>query len=202
MKTKNNAFSVLRLPFPVCRSLPLAVLLIALAIATGCKIETPPYAASTQTWTFGEQIWSDAIQCPECDKKETYGESDTLPKCHSDSAAVIGTYYSYNMPYVVANQTKMCPDPWRIPSGSDLYYLYITYRGVRTFDYYNWITRGGSEYTRPSAPYDSVFVNGAYWTTLGQHIDILGFWNAEEPWVMFPFSLTDFSLQVRCVRDK
>jgi hypothetical protein len=43
------------------------LLLLPLA---GYAQTTPRYAASTQTWTFGEQIWSDAIHIPECNKTD------------------------------------------------------------------------------------------------------------------------------------
>jgi hypothetical protein len=32
--------------------------------------QTPPYAASTKTWQFGEQLWSDAIHEPLCNKED------------------------------------------------------------------------------------------------------------------------------------
>ncbi|MDR3180617.1 MAG: hypothetical protein LBT61_01645 [Prevotellaceae bacterium] len=113
----------MHLPFSVLRW-PLAVLLIALAIA-GCKkdddktTDTPPLAASTQTWTFGDQTWSDAIQCPECNRK-TFEESDTEPQCRNYADAESGkTFYYYNWPYVDANKNTMCPSPWRVPTRKD-----------------------------------------------------------------------------------
>jgi uncharacterized protein (TIGR02145 family) len=100
----------------------LLVLLLAFA---GCKkdedksADIPPLAASTQTWTFGDQIWSDAIQCPECDK-ETLEDSYTEPQCRSYADLESGkTFYYYNWPHVNQNATNMCPSPWRVPTKDD-----------------------------------------------------------------------------------
>jgi hypothetical protein len=104
-------------------------LLVLLLAFSGCKkdddksADTPPLAATTQTWTFGDQIWSDAIQCPECNK-ETFVHSDTEPQCRSYTHAERGkTYYYYNWPYVNQNATKLCPSPWRVPTVSDFHSL-------------------------------------------------------------------------------
>ncbi|MDR3184979.1 MAG: hypothetical protein LBT49_06220 [Prevotellaceae bacterium] len=102
----------------------LAVLLVAAAIA-GCKsgdnekAGASHYFASDQAWTFGNQTWSDAVHCPECDKK-TFEESDTEPQCRSYTNSETGkTYYYYNWPYVNANKAVMCPSPWRVPTKTD-----------------------------------------------------------------------------------
>jgi hypothetical protein len=42
---------------------------------------TPPYAASAQTWTFGNQTWSDAIHMPGCNKESLIDLYD--PDCCS-----------------------------------------------------------------------------------------------------------------------
>jgi hypothetical protein len=107
-----NGFS----PFSLLR---FSVLLLVIAVA-GCKKdddETPPLAASTQTWTFGNQTWSDAIHCSECNK-ETFEESYTDPRCRSYTSGG-KTYYYYNWAYVDANKEKMCPSPWRVPTQED-----------------------------------------------------------------------------------
>jgi hypothetical protein len=77
----------------------------------------PRYAATTETWNFGGQTWSDAIRVPECNK-EDFTKSDTDPQCRS----YIGdgnTWYYYNWPYVNANAATMCPSPWRVPAKED-----------------------------------------------------------------------------------
>jgi hypothetical protein len=75
------------------------------------------YAASTQTWTFGQQIWSDAIHIPDCNKT-TFPDSYTEPSCRSYKSGANTRYY-YNWPYVVANASTLCPSPWRVPSHDD-----------------------------------------------------------------------------------
>jgi hypothetical protein len=102
-------------------------LMVAAAImVVGCKdsddeenegANTLPYAATTQTWTFGDQTWSDAIQCPECNK-ETFENSYTEPHCRSYTENG-KTWYYYNWAYVKQNAATLCPSPWRVPSRSD-----------------------------------------------------------------------------------
>jgi hypothetical protein len=77
----------------------------------------PFYAASTQTWTIGEQTWSDAIQMPACNK-ENFTDSYTEPHCRSYTSGT-NTWYYYNWPYVNQNAAQLCPAPWRVPSRSD-----------------------------------------------------------------------------------
>jgi hypothetical protein len=77
---------------------------------------TPYYAASTNTWVYGEQIWSDAIHVsPECDKT-TFTSSTTDPQCRSYTT---DTWYYYNWVYVDENKETMCPAPWRVPTLTD-----------------------------------------------------------------------------------
>jgi hypothetical protein len=81
------------------------------------KMWAPPYAASTMTWTFGNQTWSDAIHYPECNKG-TFQDSYSDPQCRSYTEEG-KTWYYYNWVYVDANKETMCPAPWRMPSKSD-----------------------------------------------------------------------------------
>ncbi|MDR3132853.1 MAG: fibrobacter succinogenes major paralogous domain-containing protein [Prevotellaceae bacterium] len=83
----------------------------------GYAQNTPPHAASTKTWTFGEQTWSDAIHIPECNKEE-FTKSTIDPQCRSYTKDG-KTWYYYNWAYVQKNQSKMCPPPWRVPTKSD-----------------------------------------------------------------------------------
>jgi hypothetical protein len=107
------------------------ILFIALAIAgcdkdndpanddeqVGGNVATPPLAASTQTWVFGDQTWSDAINCPECNK-DRFENSYTNPQCRSYTSGT-DTWYYYNWPYVAANLELLCPTPWRVPTVDD-----------------------------------------------------------------------------------
>jgi hypothetical protein len=103
-------------------------LMIAAAIAfTACSKDDdsddkkmPPHAASTQTWTFGERIWSDAIHMPDCNKEDFDGETPDAPKPDGRSYTSGGkTYYYYSWLYVDAHKATMCPLPWRVPTSQD-----------------------------------------------------------------------------------
>jgi uncharacterized protein (TIGR02145 family) len=89
----------------------------ALLLAGNCPAQTPPHSASTQTWTFGNQVWSDAIQIPECNKTD-FTESDETPDCLSYTFVETIRYY-YNWSYVNANKNTLCPAPWRVPTLED-----------------------------------------------------------------------------------
>jgi hypothetical protein len=95
------------------------ILTIIMLCGVGCGYaqNTPPYAAGTQTWTFGRQVWSEVIQVPEC-KRDSFPVSYTGPQCRSYTQDG-HTWYYYNWPYVRANAGRMCPAPWRVPTGAD-----------------------------------------------------------------------------------
>jgi hypothetical protein len=86
----------------------------ALLIAGNChaQVKTPPHAASTRTWTIGKQVWSDAIQMPNCKN----------PSCISFTYG-LSTWYYYTWEFVKANAKTMCPAPWRVPTRVDLVIL-------------------------------------------------------------------------------
>jgi hypothetical protein len=87
---------------------------------------TPEFAASTQTWTFGSQIWSDAITATGCEGMEV-----NVPGCISYTADEQiyndpeyfqfpgGTFYYYNWHYVDQYHDVLCPSPWRVPTVED-----------------------------------------------------------------------------------
>jgi hypothetical protein len=87
----------------------------------------PPDAASTQTWTFGEQTWSDLIQISACNKPGFTLSNDNT-SCRSDKSGKDGTLrYYYNWAYVLANAATLCPGPvWRVPSDADFKSLVAT----------------------------------------------------------------------------
>jgi hypothetical protein len=80
---------------------------------------TPPYAASTRTWTFGNQMWSDAIHMPECNKTSFSNSYDNnVPQCRSYTSGG-NTFYYYNWMYLNQNEVALCPSPWRVPTRDD-----------------------------------------------------------------------------------
>jgi hypothetical protein len=92
-------------------------IIMLLGAMCGYAQDFPPCAASSQTWTFGDLTWSDAIHVPECGE-ETFGYNYTAPQCrnYSDDR---NTFYYYNWAYVDTNKTMLCPSPWRMPTEQD-----------------------------------------------------------------------------------
>jgi hypothetical protein len=78
---------------------------------------TPPHAASDRTFTFDDQVWSDAIRIPECNKTDFTNGPDTPPDCRSYTDST--EFYYYNWSYLIANHAELCPPPWRMPSHRD-----------------------------------------------------------------------------------
>jgi hypothetical protein len=95
----------------------LTILMLCGAIC-GYAQETPPFAASTKTWTFGDLTWSDAIHVPACNKASFTKDNDN-PQCRSYTGSG-KTWYYYNWAYVNENAATLCPLPWRVPSLSDI----------------------------------------------------------------------------------
>jgi hypothetical protein len=113
---KTNIFPVLRVSFTV-----IACCLCLFGCMPVAAQNTPPHAASTKTWEFGNLTWSDAIQVPGCNKN-AFAESLTQAQCRSYTSGT-STWYYYNWPYVDANKSVMCPSPWRVPAPADFHIL-------------------------------------------------------------------------------
>ena len=79
--------------------------------------DAPPHAASKKVWKFGDMIWSDAIQIPECDR-ERFESSLTTPECRSYYVGATKWFY-YNWRYLGMYRKNLCPDPWRLPKQAD-----------------------------------------------------------------------------------
>jgi hypothetical protein len=73
---------------------------------------TPPHAASTQTWRFGNYLWSDVIQMPGCNKS-SWWVTDNRPDCRSYTYNNI-TYYYYN--WLELSYGVFCKAPWALPT--------------------------------------------------------------------------------------
>jgi uncharacterized protein (TIGR02145 family) len=160
--------------------------------------DTPPLAASTQTWEFGEQTWSDAIRCPECDKG-TFEESLTDSQCRSYTQND-STWYYYNWAYVDANKATMCPDPWRVPSQSDFVTLANNTTAYALIDAWGY---GGFAYG--SSMY-SVSEGGVYWSSTegsggGNSASALVYGYVDDRGILgVPRSEKPGGTQVRCVK--
>jgi hypothetical protein len=149
---------------------------------------TPLYAASTQTWTFGEQIWSDVIHIPECNKAGfTY--SNTIPQCRNYTHETYIWYY-YNWPYVANNAAALCPSPWRVPSQSDFSMLVNP-----DYNFDSW-AHGGNSYTPvPIGPRI-----GQYWSATSTGENLAAAVEVYQDYV-YPWTTScSFGMQVRCVK--
>jgi hypothetical protein len=133
--------------------------------------ETTFYAATTQTWTFGNQTWSDAIQMPDCNK-EAFEDSDTAPQGRSYTSGG-KTYYYYNWVYVSANKDKMCPSPWRVPSSSDMEALLDgeVIDKVNAWGFGGYAYSGSVHLVETQAYYWNN-ATGYYWYGYGNEIDV------------------------------
>lgn len=78
----------------------------------------PPLAASSDTWQYGNLIWSDRINVAGDDCNKAFARSESAA-CGTYSDAGVTRYY-YNWHYVNDNkESTLCPSPWRVPTSSD-----------------------------------------------------------------------------------
>ncbi len=69
---------------------------------------------TNQTWTIGDQEWSDVVIASGCEKEDYKGESEQgyLADCYQDSTH--GIVFSWEA--VNRYKTRLCPTPWRVPT--------------------------------------------------------------------------------------
>ena len=77
----------------------------------------PPAAASTQTWTYGQQVWSDRITADvtNCTNTNTLSTSDV----NATEYKVYNNRYYYTWTCAYNNRDVFCPSPWRLPTRTD-----------------------------------------------------------------------------------
>ena len=164
----------------------------------GCALyDTPPHAASAKTWTVGSQVWSDAIQIPDCNKSN-FRKSPTIPQCRSYTHEG-NTYYYYNWPYVNTNANLLCPAPWRVPNIAD--YVLLADNGKPLFCLLNnWgDTYGGWCDGARSLPESvSTLFYWSTWELNGELAQYAYYYNG----ALFPQAATlkYYGFQVRCVK--
>jgi uncharacterized protein (TIGR02145 family) len=113
----------------------LFVTAIASLLFTSCKKDKDKYElgevsfATNQTWTVGNQIWSDAVTATGCNKTDFDGGVDDFFKsdCRSNPDFK-GDLFSWEM--VIQYGDKLCPAPWRVPTQQDFIDLDITLGGT------------------------------------------------------------------------
>jgi len=100
-----------------------------------CVVTVPNLAetvsfATNQTWTVGNQIWSDAVQMSYCSNKTTY--EGVGVDCRSNPGYK-GDFFSW---YAVdAYKDQLCPYPWRVPTRQDFIDLDIALGGEGKVSY-------------------------------------------------------------------
>jgi hypothetical protein len=166
-------------------------LMVAAAIMfAGYAQNTPRYAASTRTWTFGNQTWSDAIRIPACDKSDSESSlSDPQCRSHTEGA---NTWFYYNWAYVEANQSTLCPSPWRVPTQSQIEAL------AGTTNIYSWIhewDKAGFAYSGGMHEVGSI---GSIWSSKSGYRST-AFFSYEDEWASAKYGRVDHGRQVRCV---
>ena len=172
---------------------------------------TPPHAASTQTWTFGGQTWSDVIHIPECNGA-TLAFSNTEPYCGS---AILGqdTRYYYNWPYAKINEQALCPSPWRLPTLDDAMDI------VMFTDYDELIAEWGLGGTMQYGNVGNPDAEAAYWTSSPYYDEDLDWQSDVQSWHLYytsgvrigvitlppamavTLAGNNTGMQVRCVKD-
>jgi hypothetical protein len=158
-------------------------------------VNTPPNAASTQTWVFGNQIWSDRIvaspsNCINTDMLST----DMYPP--AEYKVYDGRYY-YNWTCAYNNRTEMCPSPWRLPSVTDFNTLASATDATTLID--AWGFGGAAE----GSDMRNVDFTASYWSATEYTIYCpyyLGYLSGH----VYPEAAANkyYGMQVRCVCDK
>ena len=83
-----------------------------------------------QTWTIGNQVWSDAVSASNCDKTDYAGggTGNFNADCRNATNAFHGHYFSWCA--VIRFRDELCPAPWRVPIVQDFIDLDITLGGT------------------------------------------------------------------------
>jgi hypothetical protein len=165
-------------------------------VVGGYAQSTPRYAASTRTWTFGNQTWSDAIRMPECNKTD-FTASYTDPHCRSYTEDGT-TWYYYNWPYVDKNKAKMCPSPWRVPARSDIEDIDIELDPFNPLFPFDWFD-GGETTSDNKIKYVKTF--SFFWTTSVSKREPTCAWVLDmDPYLYLNEHSLSYGFQVRCVK--
>ena len=95
---------------------------------TGFSLGTVSFKTS-QTWTIGDQTWSDVVMATGCKKTTFDGGNDYLgfkADCRQNSG--YGDLFSWEAVNMYKHQ--LCPEPWRVPTIQDFVDLDIGLGGM------------------------------------------------------------------------
>jgi uncharacterized protein (TIGR02145 family) len=156
---------------------------------TGCDAATPNWGASlgtvsfasTKEWVIGNQTWSDAVRASVCNNRTTaYWIKNTTvvsADCRNNPYA---TGHLFSWCAVVRYYNVLCPAPWRVPTRSDFYNLWMNIRaakGSSQADYPStWISFwGGSGTSGHCTNLGSIVDNGMvgnYWSQTSRNTTV------------------------------
>ena len=155
--------------------------------------DPPPYAASNKIWTFGDQVWSDAIRMPECDKQNFPKGGSFQESCRSYTADG-HTWFYYDWHNVRVNAAKMCPSPWRVPTSSDFDLLVKSATGAELVDRWGLGGMAGPEGIA------KVSELATYWTISADNAHLAVFFAYTREDRGLEYFTTAAGFQVRCVK--
>jgi uncharacterized protein YbdZ (MbtH family) len=150
-----------------------------------------PFAASTQTWTFDSQTWSDAIQIPDCNKSD-FDTNYTEPRCRSYTLGKLRYYYNWS--YVAAYAATLCPSPWQVPSQSDFNALVSATNYSTLFSEWGY---GGFAY---GGSMNDVSTSAYYWSSTQIDSNRAYYLNYASGNLGVTSNIKNFGFQVRCVK--
>jgi hypothetical protein len=117
----------------------------------------PAGAASTQTWTFGSQTWSDRVVASPSNCTQT--TNLTMSNNTTAEYKIYDGRYYYSWTCAVNAQSTLCPSPWRLPSRSDFENL------VSNTDYSTLVGAWGLHGFADGSLMSAMTTQGDYWST-------------------------------------
>lgn len=82
---------------------------------------------STDQWTVGEQVWSDAVMAARCRKDEFDGGPEGPYKADCRQSEGFGDLFSWEV--IGLYSSDLCPEGWRIPTKRDFFDLDVALGG-------------------------------------------------------------------------
>jgi uncharacterized protein (TIGR02145 family) len=159
-------------------------------------VELPPPPsdfASTQTWTFGSQTWSDRVVASPSNCTQT--TSLTTSNYTTAEYKISDGRYYYSWTCAVNAQSTLCPSPWRLPSWYDFDAL------VRNTNYATLTNAWGfGGYARGNTIHD-VSTVAYYWCTTQYGSNNSYELHIESGSLLLNYSFTFYGFQLRCVKD-
>jgi len=165
--------------------------------------------ATTQTWTVGSQIWTDAVQTSYGSSKTTFDGNTADSRSNPRQKGDLFSWYAID-----SFKNQLCPEGWRVPTKQDFIDLDIALGGTGNESYHNTTHRNKYLNTWGGA-YGSGCGSGGLLDGQGLSAD---YWSQSENDSDFGFGLRfnsngnvypqnddyfkDSGLALRCVQDK